>query len=257
MTSPLLRLMSRGAVAGAVAGLLSAVVSFSLGEPSVRRAVELEEAAAHAAGEADHAEVFSRATQQGALFLVSMLTGLAIGILFASVYAVRHRRDPDADSWSRSMQLALAGLVGVALIPFLRYPASPPAVGDPRTVDARTTAYLAAILVGVAAVVAAGQLYRGMTDRGVRLSLRQLAMLVVVLGGVAATWLLPGNPDAVEAPADLIWNFRVASIASLIVLWLGLGAVFGLLGERAALPASDGGRPSSGSHSSSTPSPTG
>lgn len=137
MTSPLLRLMGRGAVAGAAAGLLSAAVSFSLGEPSVRRAVELEEAAAHAAGEADHAEVFSRATQQGAVFLVSMLTGLAIGILFAAVYALLHRHDPDADSWSRSLHLALAGLVGIALIPFLRYPANPPAVGDPATVDAR------------------------------------------------------------------------------------------------------------------------
>lgn len=252
MTSPLLRLIGRGAMAGAVAGLLSAVVSFSLGEPSVRRAVELEEAAAHAAGEADHAEVFSRATQQGALFLVSMLTGLAIGILFASVYAVLHRRDPDVDPWSRSLQLALAGLVGIALIPFLRYPANPPAVGDPATVDARTTAYLAAILVGVAAVTAAGRLYQQLTDRGVRLPQRQLATLVVVLGGLAATWLLPGNA-VTEAPADMIWDFRMASLASLIVLWLGLGAVFGLLGERAALAASDGGR----SRSRATPSPTG
>lgn len=252
MTSSLLRLMGRGAVAGALAGLLSAVVSFSLGEPSVRRAIELEEAAAHAAGEADHAEVFSRAAQQGALFLVSMLTGLAIGILFASVYAVRHRRDPDADSWSRSLQLALAGLVGIALIPFLRYPANPPAVGDPATVDARTTAYLAAMLVGIAAVTASGQLYRRMTERGVRLPLRQLATLAVVLGSLSATWLLPGNPDAIDAPADLIWDFRVASIASLIMLWLGLGAVFGMLGERAELAASGGG-PSS---SRSTPSHT-
>jgi hypothetical protein len=40
-------------------------------------------------------------------------------------------------------------------------------------------------------------------------------------------------------PADLLWNFRLASIAALLVLWLGLGAIFGLLGERAerGLPA--------------------
>lgn len=231
--SPLLRLLGRGAVAGAIAGLLSAVVSLLLGEPSVRRAVELEEAAAHAAGQAEHAEVFSRTTQQGALFLVSMLTGLALGILFALVYALWQQRDPDADSWRRAILLSVAGLVAIALIPFLRYPANPPAVGDPATVDARTTAYLASILIGVVAVTAAVQLHRQLADRGVRPPLRQLAALGVVLVGLAATWLLPGSTDVSEAPADLIWNFRLASIAALIVLWLGLGAVFGLLGERA------------------------
>ncbi len=230
--SPLLRLVGRGAVAGAIAGLLSAVVSFLLGEPSVRRAIELEEAAAHAAGQAEHAEVFSRTTQQGALFLVSMLSGLALGILFALVYTLWQQRDPDADSWRRAILLAVAGLVGIALIPFLRYPANPPAVGDPATVDARTTAYLASILIGVVAVTAAAQLHRQLANRGVRPPLRQLAALGVVLVGLAATWLLPGSTDVSEAPADLIWNFRLASIAALLVLWLGLGAVFGLLGER-------------------------
>jgi predicted cobalt transporter CbtA len=235
--SPLLRLVGRGAFAGVVAGLLSAVVSFLLGEPSVRRAVELEEVAAHtaghAAGQAEHAEVFSRTTQQGALFLVSMLTGLALGILFALVYALWQQRDPDADSWRRSILLAIAGLVGIALIPFLRYPANPPAVGDPASVDARTTAYLTSILIGLVAVTAAVQVHRRLADRGVRPSLRQLAALGVVVVGLAATWLLPGTTEVVEVPADLIWNFRLASIATLVVLWLGLGAIFGLLGERA------------------------
>ncbi len=231
--SPLLRLLGRGAVAGAIAGLLSAVVSFLLGEPSVRRAIELEEAAAHAAGDAEHAEVFSRTTQQGALFLVSMLTGLALGILFALVYALRQQRDPDADAWRRSLLLAVAGLVGIALIPFLRYPANPPAVGDPATVDARTTAHLASILIGLVAVTAAVQLHRRLTEGGVRPPLRQLATLGVVVVGLAATWLLPDSTDVIEVPADLIWNFRLASIATLLVLWLGLGAIFGLLSERA------------------------
>ncbi|MQA16405.1 MAG: hypothetical protein GEV09_20345 [Pseudonocardiaceae bacterium] len=233
MMSPLLRVMGRGAAAGAVAGLLSALVSFLFGEPSVHRAIALEEAAAHAAGEHEHAEVFSRAAQQGALFLVSMLTGLAIGILFGLVYGLVYRQDPQTDSWRRATGLAVAGLVGVAVIPFIRYPANPPAVGDPGTVDARTTSYLAAILVGIAAVVAAGQLSGWLEARGVRVSLRQLAILAVVVTGLAATWLLPNNPATVSVPADLIWDFRLAALAALAVLWLGLGATFGLLGERA------------------------
>jgi predicted cobalt transporter CbtA len=67
----------------------------------------------------------------------------------------------------------------------------------------------------------------------VRPPLRQLATLGVVVVGVAATWLLPDDTDVIKVPADLIWDFRLASIATLLVLWLGLGAIFGLLGERA------------------------
>jgi predicted cobalt transporter CbtA len=100
-------------------------------------------------------------------------------------------------------------------------------------VDARTTAHLASILIGLVAVTAAVQLHRRLTEGGVRPPLRQLAALGVVVVGLAATWLLPDSTDVIEVPADLIWDFRLASIATLLVLWLGLGAIFGLLGERA------------------------
>ncbi len=136
----------------------------------------------------------------------------------------------------------MAGLVGIALIPFLRYPANPPAVGDPASVDNRTAAYLGSVLIGVVAVTAAVRVHRWLTERGVRPPPRQLASLGLVLMGLAATWLLPDNIDVSEVPADLIWNFRLASIATLVVLWLGLGAIFGLLGERAEREAEVVGR---------------
>jgi predicted cobalt transporter CbtA len=37
-------------------------------------------------------------------------------------------------------------------------------------------------------------------------------------------------------PASLLWDFRLASLAQLTVMWLTLGLVFGLLMERAAAP---------------------
>ncbi len=227
--SPLLRLIGRGAAAGAVAGALSVVVSFLLGEPYVSSAIALEQA-----GGGPGEEVFSRGTQLFGLVVVSLLIGVAIGILFGAVYAIVHRQDPDADPWRRAIRLAAAGFVGVSLIPFLRYPANPPAVGDPGTVDARTRLYLLAILVGLAAVTAAWQLHRALLARGAAEPLRQLAVVGIVLLGVAATFLLPGVDEPTAAPADLIWGFRVASLATLATLWFGLGAAFGLLGERAS-----------------------
>lgn len=234
MASELLRLIGRGAVAGAAAGVLSASVSWVLGEPSVERAIALEEAAARADGAGEQAEVFSRAAQLGGLVVVSILTGLAIGVLFGVVYAGWHRRDPDAEPWRRAIQLAVMGLVGVTLIPFLRYPGNPPAVGDPATAHTRTTYYLAAILIGIATVTAAAQLHHRLAQRAAAPSTRQLAVAGVVLIGLVATWLVPPNTDPIDVPAELIWNFRLASLATLVTLWASLGVVFGLLGQRAA-----------------------
>jgi predicted cobalt transporter CbtA len=53
---------------------------------------------------------------------------------------------------------------------------------------------------------------------------------------------VPGTPDQVPAdvPADLVWDFRLASLAQLAALWLTLGLTFGLLLERAdAAPPDD------------------
>lgn len=227
-------MIGRGAAAGGIGGLLSAAVGFVLGEPSVEAAIALEEAAAHTEGAHEHAEVFSRAAQQGGLAITAVLTGLAIGILFGLVYALWHRTDPDADPWRRATRLALMGFTGVALIPFLKYPANPPAVGDPATVDARTTGYLMAILLGLLTVTAAWQVFARLGERGVPESVRRLAATGILLAGMAVTALLPAAAGAGEAPADLIWTFRLASLATIATLWLGTGAAFGLLGERAA-----------------------
>jgi hypothetical protein len=38
---------------------------------------------------------------------------------------------------------------------------------------------------------------------------------------------LPGNPDPVEMPADLVWTFRVISFVGLLLFWLILAGMFG------------------------------
>jgi hypothetical protein len=234
MSSPLLRLIGRGALAGAVAGLLSGAVTFLLGEPLLARAIALEEGSHHSAGSPGHVEVFSRATQQLGLIVVALLTGVAIGVLFGIVYTMLHRADPERDSWRRALRLAGAGFVGIALIPFLRYPADPPGVGEPGTAGSRSVAYLGAVLIGLAAVIAAWQVHDRLARRGSAPPVRHLATLAVLLAGLAATWLLPPGSEPQDIPADLLWDFRLASLTALAVLWFGLGAAFGLLGERAA-----------------------
>jgi hypothetical protein len=236
-TSTLPRLIGRGAVAGGAAGLLAGGFSYLLAEPLMDRAVRLE-SARHAAGAAgEHTEeVFTRTQQHLGLVAASILAGIALGVLFSVVYATLHRRDLDARPWERSLGLAGAALVGIWLLPFLRYPANPPGVGAEDTVGLRTAGWLGAIVIGAAAVVVAWRVYAQL-DRAAR-PVRQGAGAGVVIAGLAMLFLLPDNPDPIDVPAGLLWDFRMLSAASSVLLWAGLGVAFGALGLRAA--AGDG-----------------
>jgi predicted cobalt transporter CbtA len=44
---------------------------------------------------------------------------------------------------------------------------------------------------------------------------------------------LPATTDPGEFPAGLLWSFRLSSLGTQLVLWAGLGVLFGLLCERA------------------------
>lgn len=224
-------LIGRGGLAGACAGLVSGLFSLVLAEPVMDRAIALEHQRSAASGEEHGAELFTRDVQHIGLLVATVMTGLAIGLIFGVIYAVLHRRDPAADPWARSLRLAAGGFVGVSLLPFLRFPANPPGVGDPDTVDVRTIAWLAAIVIGLAAIVGAAEVSRLLARRSV--PARQLAAVGVVVIGLAALFLLPGSVEVTGVPADLLWTFRLFSIAGTALLWGGLGVAFGLAGLRA------------------------
>lgn len=97
MTS-LLSLLGRGALAGGAAGVLSGGFSYLLAAPVLDRAVRLEAAREEASGASAAAEVFSRSTQHAGLLVATVVTGAALGVLFAVVYAILHRRDPDSET---------------------------------------------------------------------------------------------------------------------------------------------------------------
>lgn len=239
-----LGLLKRGALAGAAAGVAAGLFGLVLAEPALDRAVALETARQAAGGHALDAEVFTRSQQHAGLVLASLLTGLAFGVLLAVLYAVLHRRDPQVEPWRRSLALGGAAAFGLWLVPFLRYPAMPPGVGDPDTVGRRTTLWLMALTVGVVGAALASQGSAALRRRGARDSTRQLVVLLVCAAALALSFVLPPDNDVVNVPARLLWEFRLLSAGTSIVLWGTLTAVFGLMGEhqswrlmRAGVPA--------------------
>lgn len=226
-------LLGRGALAGALAGLTTSVLAYFLLEPVLDRAIALE-------GPSDGEGPVSRTTQK-LLGLPAgfVLTGIALGLLFGLAYRVLPSR---AGAWQRALGLGVGAFLALAAVPQLRYPANPPGVGDPETITERTSSYLLAVALGLLVVAGAYATLRTLADRGVAAPVRQAAVGVVAVAVVALGWaLLPSSGDAVNAPADLVWDFRVRSLGVLLVLYVSLGAVFGALTLRAERRA--GGRP--------------
>ena len=154
-----LRVIGRGALAGFIAGALGFVFARVFAEPIINKAIDYESgrddalaALNKAAGrvvDADGPEIFSRSIQS----TVGIATGLvafstAMGALVAVAYLVLHGRfqvRPRNLAW----MLAGFGFLGVYLLPFVKYPANPPAIGHTFTISDRSALYLTMVISSV------------------------------------------------------------------------------------------------------------
>jgi predicted cobalt transporter CbtA len=227
-------LLGRGMAVGLAAALLAFAFSFLVGEPQVERAIDQEARAAAAAGVAGEPEVVSRAVQRTVgLALAVGMYGLAIGGLFGIAFAVAYGRIGSFRPRAAAGLLALGGFVAVQLVPFLKYPPNPPAVGSPDTIGRRTVLYLLLLAVSVLAALAAVSFGRRAAPRYGNWSAALLAVGGFVALVAAAYLVLPGVDEvAAGFPATLLWRFRLASLGTQAVLWTAMGLLFGALTER-------------------------
>ncbi|GAA2508341.1 hypothetical protein GCM10010406_51080 [Streptomyces thermolineatus] len=215
----LLSLLARGAAAGGAAGLVSGAFSYLLTDPVSGRP------GPSAAAGSPH--------RHTGILMTGTVTGLVLGVLFATVYALLHRRDPDRAIWSRTLPLAAAGFAAVGLLPFLWDPAGPPDAGGRAPAGPGADAWPTAVAVGLVTPVLARFLHRLMAESGHGATVRRLTVAAVVVLGLGTLFAFPGSP-AVGVPADALRDFRALSLSATAVLWAGLGLGFGALGLRSA-----------------------
>lgn len=242
------RLLLAGLFAGLLAGLLAFGIARIWGEPPIEAAIALEGghdhgAPAHAADEAhgvadtsgDEDEAVSRATQAGLGLLVGMTVfGAALGGIFALVFALVQGRALQLGARATSAIIAAAGFVSVALVPFLKYPANPPAVGEAETIGLRTGMFFLMLAISVAGMAVAIWAARQDPRRDAwNRTLTGAAVYAAVIA--AAWWALPTiNEVGPDFPGDLLWQFRTMSLVIQAALWAALGLLFGWLVERQA-----------------------
>jgi predicted cobalt transporter CbtA len=224
-------LLLRGLLAGILAGILAAGFASFAGEPSIERAIAFESAADQAAGQLPEPAIVSRSVQRGAgLFIASVVYGAALGGLFSLVFAVAHGRLGDFDPRTLSALLALAGFAALVLLPDLKYPANPPAIGAAATIGARTALYFAMLAISLLAMILAGTFLPPLAARlGPCNGVLAAVAVFVAVAGVAALALPPIDEVPANFPANILWNFRMASLGARAVLWGVLGLAFGSL----------------------------
>jgi hypothetical protein len=240
---------------GAVAGLLAFGFARAFGEPEIDRAISFEEmtkAAPHAHGEAHshgaahthsetqaseaaEPELVTRATQAGLGLLAGVVVfGAAVGGLFALVFAFAHGRVGRLRPRATAALLALGAYMAVVLVPNIKYPANPPAIGHADTIGSRTALFFLMILISVAALALAVMLARRLSAQFGTWNAAILAGAAFVVVIAVAQFALPAiNEVPDQFSAAVLWRFRVASLGIHAVLWTTIGLLFGTLTERA------------------------
>ncbi|MGH3684482.1 MAG: CbtA family protein [Pseudonocardiaceae bacterium] len=227
-------LLVRGMISGVIAGLLALLFARIFGEPSVGNAIDFESALQTARGEAPEPELVTRAVQSSiGLATGVLLYAVAFGGLFSLAFAIAHGRVGRLSAQAMAASLALGGYLVVFVVPFLKYPANPPSIGNPDTIGQRTATYFAMVLLSVALAVAAIYLGRRLTTRLGAWNAALVAGAVFVVTVAAVQFALPAINEVPEAfPATVLWNFRVASLGTQLVMWATIGLLFGSLVAR-------------------------
>jgi predicted cobalt transporter CbtA len=198
-------------------------------EPLIEQAIAIEEQM-HAS---DEPPIVSRDVQRTGLVVGFLLYGLTWAMLFAVTYHLSQRWLPASTAARRGLILALAAYWSVGLFPFLKYPANPPAVGDPDTIAYRQALYVGLLVLSVAGAIAALALARRLSQSNGS-AMRPVAGAVAFIAIFAAVVysVMPGNPDQIGLPDDLISGFRALSLIGLTLFWVVLGLGFAVLNRR-------------------------
>jgi len=220
-------------VSGAIAGFVHGTINFALVEPYLDQAIGLENESLFASGEAEDTLEFwaeyesYRIWQKSGQVLAGVILGLAMGSLFGIVYALSRNSLPGKNDVTKSVILAGIMWLTIYIIPFLKYPANPPTVGDGETVMLRAILYVSFIALSGIGVVIFYKLSQKLQNNKKYFGLFGYVIFIIILFLV-----MPENPDEVTAPMNLVNEFRFMSVLGVSSFWLSVGLILGLFWKK-------------------------
>jgi predicted cobalt transporter CbtA len=218
-------------LAGAIAGTILGAINQVAVEPYIDYAVELEMHNTNQSSQIINPAEFTayRLWQRGGEIVAGTILGLSIGSLFGIVFAYTHSSVPGSNNKKKALIVAGIMWFVLFLMPALKYPANPPAVGDPETIYYRQSLYVAFLAISGFSALGLAFLYRKMGSLNIKKAIIPAAYAAIISGAYLA---MPANPDPINAPMDLVMGFRITSAITISMFWGLLGVIFGTFWDK-------------------------
>jgi predicted cobalt transporter CbtA len=230
-------------LAGAIAGTILGAINQVVVEPYIDHAIELELLQQNTTAQSGQvitnpAEFAAyRFWQKGGEIIAGTILGLSIGSLYGIVFAYT-RGSISGTNNNKKRALIVAGIMWLVLflMPALKYPPNPPAVGNPETIYYRQSLYVAFLAISGFSALGLAFLYRKMMVASSNNTKKKAIIIpsAVYAAIMAGAYLaMPANPDPINAPIDLVIGFRITSAITISMFWAVLGVIFGALWDKA------------------------
>ena len=220
-------------ISGGLAGLVHGTINFAIVEPYLDQAIGLENESLFASGEAEDTLEFwaeyesYRIWQKSGQVLAGVILGVAMGSLFGIVFALSRNSLPGKNIVTKAVFLSGLMWFTLYLIPFLKYPANPPTVGEADTVVLRMILYVSFIIISGIGVIVFYKLLTKLNKNKKYFALIGYAGLMAI-----AFIIMPDNPDEITAPMNLVNEFRFVSVLGVSSFWGSVGILLGLFWKK-------------------------
>lgn len=218
-------------LSGALAGVSLGLVNLAIVEPYLDTAIGIENQNLFASGEEEDTPEFwanyysYRVWQKGGQLLAGAILGTSLGTLFGIVFAYSKNSLPGKSMVKKALVLSLIMWATIYVIPFAKYPANPPTVGDPETIILRQSLYLAFMAISGLGALGFYQVYKKVNKKAIAFVGYGIMMASVFV-------VMPPNPDPVEIDSGLLMGFRVASMVGMSVFWGVVAIILGALWQK-------------------------
>jgi predicted cobalt transporter CbtA len=218
-------------VSGAIAGTILGLINQGIVEPYIDKAIDIETQNVVKEGEVINSDelIQYRIWQKSGEIIAGTILGTSIAALFGIVFAYSRSSLPGSNNKKKALVLVGIMWFVLFLIPALKYPANPPAVGDPETIYYRQTLYVTFIAISGFSALAVAFMYRTLGNKVSTITKNIIIFPLIYAAIITSAYLaLPPNPDKITSVSiDLVQGFRISSAFTISIFWGMIGIIFG------------------------------